>query len=196
MDITAAKMNWTSIIRRNSYINDLFIPKEDPHSFGYLVKRKLKQGQNIALGTCMEYLFRDAIAENQTGWKSGAEKIKRGEHQKDHIWVHEDTKRIIYAEQKNNITLDTEKCKKTIEKINEVASAYPGYSLTPYLLAARYLSKDERIINQRSGKFPDITIIGVNDFLTLFDLPTFEDYDAYKEVIEQVVTAKFGDEEE
>jgi hypothetical protein len=139
----------------------------------------------------MEHLFRDAAATNKTGWTSIAEKNKKGEHQKDHIWVHEPTKRIIYAEQKNNITLDTEKSKKTAEKINEVAALYPGYTLTPYLLAARYLSKDEDLVKQRASKFPGISIIGVNDFLALFGLTQFKDYDAYKAVIAQVVQTKF-----
>lgn len=186
--------NWSSIIAKNAYISSRYVAVADQHSFNYLVKRQLNQGQNIVLGCAMEHVFRDAVATNNMGWTSLSEKNKKGEHQKDHIWVHEPTKRVIYAEQKNNITLDTEKSKKTTEKINEVAAMYPGYTLTPYLLAARYLSKDEEIVKQRASKFPGITIIGVNDFLRLFDIPVFRDYDAYKEMIEMVVTSKFGSE--
>jgi len=187
--------NWQSIISNNKYISSPYVAVVDQHSFNYLVRRDLSQGQNIVLGCAMEHVFRDAVLTNKTGWTSLSEKNKKGEHQKDHIWVHEETKRIIYAEQKNNITLDTEKSKKTTEKINEIAVMYPGYTLTAYLLAARYLSKDEKIIKQRAGKFPGITIIGVNDFLLLFDMPVFQDYEAYKDMIDLVVTAKFGSAE-
>jgi hypothetical protein len=191
LSISSLQMNWSTVISNNAYIQDRSSSCVDEHSFCSLVKRPLSQSENIRLGIAMEHLFRDAIAQNQTGWKSAAEKNKKGEHQKDHIWVHEATKRIIYAEQKNNITLDTEKSKKTAEKINEVANTYPGYTLTPYLLAARYLSKDEPLVQERVKKFPGITIIGVNDFLSLFELPKFQDYNAYKAVIEQVVDTKF-----
>lgn len=186
------KMDWSSIISKNAYIQERTASCVDEHSFCYLVNRPLSQSENIRLGVAMEHLFRDAAATNKTGWTSLSEKNKKGEHQKDHIWVHEPTKRIIYAEQKNNITLDTEKSKKTTEKIKEVAASYPDYTLTPYLLAARYLSKDEDIVKQRASKFPGISIIGVNDFLALFDLPQFQDYDQYKAVIETVVKTKFA----
>jgi len=185
-------MDWSTIISKNAYIQERTASCVDEHSFCYLVHRPLSQSENIKLGIAMEHLFRDAAATNKTGWTSLSEKNKKGEHQKDHIWVHEPTKRIIYAEQKNNITLDTEKSKKTTEKINEVAASYPDYTLTPYLLAARYLSKNEELVKQRASKFPGINILGVNDFLSLFDLPNFQDYDEYKGVIETVVKTKFA----
>jgi hypothetical protein len=186
------KMNWFDIISNNKYIRTQTFSCLDEHSFCSLVEAQLTQSENIRLGIAMEHLFKDAISLNTSKWIKLEEKLKKGDQQKDHIWINKDIGRIIYAEQKNNITLDTEKSKKTVDKIKTIAKSYPNYDIKTYLLAARYLSKDEELLKQRLKKFPGIEIIGINDFLNIFGITGFKDYDEYKIVINKVVKTKFG----
>ena len=46
------------------------------------------------------------------------EKNKKGGKQKDSLWMDEENKVIIYSEFKTNLTLDSEKSKKTRKKVS------------------------------------------------------------------------------
>lgn len=185
-------MNWNTLIADNKYINTTKVSCKDEHSFCTLVDVPMTQSQNISLGICMEKLFHDAIGKN-TKLKNISESAStKGERQKDHIWLDEQRRVIIYAEQKNNINLDTEKSVSTEVKVAEVAKKYPDYTISAYILAARYLSASEPLAKKIiQSKYKNTKVVGVNDYLALFGLPPFESYDAYKRVILTVVQTKF-----
>jgi len=201
-------IDWLSLINKNAYINKKEEEsKKDPHSFCSLVDKPLAQSQNITLGICMETLFQDAIA-TKTDWvpvllddsknKNGtARKNKKGEHQIDHCWMNVESKTIVYAEEKNNINLDTEKSKVTKEKVQSVAAKikekYPDYNVKSYILAARYLSASEEIAQGIiKTKYSDASVIGVNDYLELFGLELIPSYEEYKKIIAAVCLNKFN----
>lgn len=192
--VTSSVDHWYSIITSNEYISKKKESVKDPHSFCALVDRPLTQSQNITLGNCMEHLFHDIIAKN-TQWKDMSEtRTKKGEHQTDHLWLNEETREIIYAEQKNNIKLDTEKTIKTESKIAEVVLKHPDYTVKSFILAARYLDTNEPLAQELVRKYKTTTIIGINQYLSMFGLSGFPDYETYKLVIRKVVDTKFGTE--
>jgi hypothetical protein len=186
---------WSKLIDQNKYLNEKKTSCSDQHSYCTLVDRPLTQSQYITLGTCMERLFNDAIRNHTTGWRDASKDIlKKGDKQKDHIWINDALRKIIYAEQKNNINLDTEKSVSTKKKVEEIVKQYEGYEIVSCILAARYLHASEPIAQSIiNRKYKDIQVLGVNDYFTLFgvDALLFPDYDAYKNVISRVVDAKF-----
>jgi hypothetical protein len=170
----------------------------DIHSFNSIVPVKLTQSEYIKLGICMEEFLSRLISHNAVGWETIIVKAKKGAKQRDHLFVNRTTKTVIYCEQKNNINLDTEKSIETKEKVRaimaELASEYPGYTVRGFILAARYLSADEdeakHIIRH---KYADIGVIGVNDYLSLFDLDSCSfTYRTYKETIGEICRLKFN----
>ncbi len=176
--------------------------EKDIHSFNSLVDRNLSQSENIRLGNYMEHIFNKFIEDNCPDWEWIGEKSKKGETQKDHIWLNPKTNTIIYAEQKNNVTLDSEKTKATVNKIKkvhqELSEKYPEYTVKSYLLAARYLSSQEPLCKQvTTTKFQGINVVGVNDYINLFniekihDTVLFNSYDDYKELINGFCNAIF-----
>jgi len=185
-------ISWDIIIRENKYINTKKVSKTDEHSFCTLVDTPLTQSQNVTLGICMEKLFNDVVEKN-TNMKDISESAsKKGERQKDHIWLDEANRSVIYAEQKNNINLDTEKSVSTETKVAEIAKKYPDYTISAYIFAARYLSASEPLAKRIiQTKYKNTKVIGVNEYLALFNLPPFENYDVYKQVIQNVVETKF-----
>jgi hypothetical protein len=189
-------VSWDDLICKNKYINKHKKSKSDIHSFCSLVNRPLTQSQNVTLGICMEQIFKDYIANN-TVLKDISQNgsHKKGERQKDHMWLNESKKEIIYAEQKNNINLDTEKSLSTQEKVLEISKKYPEHKISAYILATRYLHSSEadasRIIK---AKYKNTKVIGVNEYLELFGLTPIADYDSYKKVIMKIVQAKFGND--
>ena len=193
---TIEVIDWTKIIAENEYISKKQDSAKDEHSFCTLVDKPLTQSQNIMLGSCMENLFYDTIRKTKISMQDmsgrGEGKQKKGEKQKDHIWLDVEKREIIYAEQKNNINLDTEKSVSTEKKVAEIANKYPDYKITPLILAARYLSSVEPIAEKIiARKYKNTQVIGVNEYLALFGLPGFANYDEYKAVIKAVVQMKF-----
>ena len=185
---------YTNIIKKNSYICKLATYKNDVHSFNNLAPIKMSQQQNIMLGKCVEEFFRAFVIDNNV--KSICEKTKKGEKETDHLYINEKEKTIIYCEQKNNINLDTEKSVETKNKVKQmreqIKRKYPDYTIECYIFAARYLSKDETVAKDIiKRKYKDIDVIGVNDFLKLFDIEPIEDYDMYKKIIHEICVRKF-----
>jgi len=190
----------SAIIRTNTYINERYNTCDSQHSFCSLVRRKLSQGQNIVLGKCMEPFFHDLITKTAVvgGWVPLIieTEIDGKKIQKDHLYIHEASKLIIYAEQKNNLSLDSEKAPATRKKIRAVETylkaAYPAYTVRCGLFASRYLTMDTTLAKEGSKKFADITVWGVNEFLKLFNIGGFADEAAYKAAVEAICDAKFG----
>lgn len=186
----------------NKYINKRHRSSLDHHSFHNLVKsRKLTQSENITLGNCMEPFFQ-AVISTAAGWKKlNVETIiNKKKVQKDHLFINESSKTIIYAEQKNNMNLDSEKAVATRRKIQNVeqklCEMYPEYSIKAGALAARYVTSEMPICHEisRTKKYDEevITVWGVNEFLSLFDIPAYNNEDEYIADIEEICIRKFG----
>lgn len=192
---------YSAAIDRCEYINrcDETAGGSDVHSFNSIVPVKLTQSEYIKLGICMEEFMSNIISTNTTTWtRIDTTRTKKGAKQRDHLFVNEAAKVVIYCEQKNNINLDTEKSIETKQKVRaivaELESEYPGYTVRGFILAARYLSNAEdeakHIIRL---KYSDIGVIGVNDYLALFDLDSCSfTYRTYKETIGEICRRKFN----
>lgn len=181
-----------NVIKKNAYINKVVQSKKDVHSFGSLVTIPLTQSQNIMLGSCMEKLFADFVVSN--GIQSIRKKTKKGDKETDHLYIH--NKKIRYFEQKNNLNLDTEKGPATRKKVQammeQIKKEYPDYEIECYILATRYLSNEESIAKSIiRRKYSDVNVLGVNEFLKLFDIEPIEDYDMYKKIINEICVRKF-----
>ena len=181
-----------NVIKKNTYINKVVQSKKDVHSFGSLVSIPLTQSQNIMLGSCMEKLFADFVVSNNI--QSIRKKTKKGDKETDHLYIL--NKQIIYCEQKNNLNLDTEKGPATRKKVQammeQINKDYPEYEIKSYILASRYLSNEETIAKSIiRRKYSDVNVLGVNEFLKLFDIEPIEDYDMYKKIIHEICVRKF-----
>lgn len=188
-------LNYQDIIKQNSYINKVSINKPDIHSFNTLIPT-INQSQNIKLGICMEKFFTDVIKKFNTDWISSRKITKKGDKEVDHLYINHTTKQVIYCEQKNNINLDTEKSKATVYKIQsiteELKNEYQDYTVNGYLFATRYLDCNELIANNIiSKRYTVIQVIGVNNFLSLFNLKPIMNYDEYKSIIFEICKRKF-----
>ena len=193
---------FSTIIAQNAYINDLHQSSLDPHSFHNLVKsRRLTQSENITLGNCMEPFFHE-VASTADGWTElRVDIIIDGKKvQKDHLFVHESSKTIVYAEQKNNMNLDSEKVVATRRKIQNVEQKlrelYPGYTIKTGAFASRYVTSAMPICQEisRTKNYikENITVWGVNEFLALFGIPAYTCEEDYIADIEEICTHKFG----
>lgn len=195
VDLSPLK-SFNAIIKTNKYINTKTESKSDIHSFCTLSKRKLEQSQNIMLGICMEQLFKDSIKEKSDWEDIRPNKVIKGSKETDHLWKNSRTKQIIYAEQKNNINLDTEKSKSTDDKVYNISinltKEYPDYKVSSYILAARYLSNKEKIATDKIKKYTKTNILGVNEFLWLFNIVPIKDYNEYSIIINAIVERKFN----
>jgi hypothetical protein len=198
----ATMSRFSAIIAQNAYINDLYQSSLDPHSFHNLVKsRRLTQSENITLGNCMEPFFHD-VASTSDGWKKlCVDIIIDGKKvQKDHLFIHESSKTIIYAEQKNNMNLDSEKVVATRRKIQNVEQKlrelYPGYTIKAGALAARYVTYEmplcQEISRTKNYIKENIEVWGVNEFLALFGISAYTCEEDYIADIEEICTRKFG----
>lgn len=188
--------NYLAIVTSNAYINKPNVGNVDIHSFGYLTNSPLPQSQNIMLGHCMENFFRDVVVTYATGWESIKTKNTEGQKERDHIYKNSEAKRIIYAEQKDNINLDTEKSRSTVAKvlaiIDDIKKLYPDYTVDGYIFAARYLSNGEDVAKKIIGaKYSGANVIGVNEYLGCFGLTQFKDYTEYKGIIAEICKLKF-----
>jgi len=189
------------VIRECSYINKVNIPsnKADDGSFSFLTEGlNLTQSQNIKLGICMqEFVTIYAEKVNVDGWENSPIKNEKDEKEKDIIFKNKNRNEIIYCEAKNNINLDTEKLKATEDKINhnieKIRSENPGYHVDGYLLACRYLDNDEEIAKHLISKYKNVNVIGINNYLKLFNITDLiKDYDNYKKIIRLICKTKFN----
>jgi transcriptional regulator of met regulon len=189
------KINVFQLLDTNNYINEKSGPNESIHSFSYLATRKdLGQSQKISLGICMERLLSDMISTCKD-WKNIRPKNEKGKKEKDSLWLNEKLKKIVYAEYKANLELDTEKSKETDKKCKniglELKNIYSDYNLTCIIVGLRYLSNKEKLIEPILKKYTDTPIYGINDYLELFNLEKIDGYDGYKKIIDGIIDRKF-----
>lgn len=194
-DDKPVKVNIFELLSKNNYINEKTEGNESLHSFSYLASRKnLGQSQKISLGICMERLLTDIISKCPD-WKNIRPKNEKGKKEKDSLWLNEKLKKIIYAEYKANLELDTEKSKETDRKCknigNELKETYTDYNLTCVIVGLRYLTNKEKLIQPILKKYTDTPIYGINDYLELFNIKYFDNYDEYKKVIDKIIELKF-----
>lgn len=166
-----------TIINKNVYIRDCKSnKKKDEGSLSSLITRNLSQSDCIKLGNAVERVLYD-IVMSKTEFRDIKPKNTKGKKEKDHLFCDEKNKRIIYAELKSNINLDTEKSKSTSNKclaiVEELKSQYINYTIEWCLLGCRYLSIKNIPKNLRH-KYKDIDpnnhLFGVNDYLKLLNI--------------------------
>lgn len=131
-------------------------------SISSIIAVPLTQSQCIKLGTHIEKILRDFIALH-----SHVENIrpqnKKGQSERDHLFYVNGKK--IYAELKSNLNLDTEKRKKTREKIQKISAEE---QCDGYLLALRYINEiPPRILKQ----YEDVHVLSVTKYFQLFGIP-------------------------
>jgi hypothetical protein len=183
------------LLDKNSYINEKSNIKESIHSFSYLSSRKdLGQSQKITLGICMEKLLNDII-NCCKDWENIKPKNEKGKKEKDSLWLNKDLKKIVYAEYKSNLELDTEKSKETDIKCkcisDELKNEYPNYNLICVIVGLRYLSCKEKILEPLLKRYKETKIYGINDYLREFKIKEFNNYDEYKKIIDKIIELKF-----
>lgn len=174
--------------------------KHDDASFKALIHprytHQIGQSTNIQLGhTMQDVVIR--IMSLSSIWKRVHIPNKRGKREKDHVFVNTVSGEVIVLEQKNNLDLDTEKCKSTSSKlttlgdeiledsnIREILGRDPT-SIRSFILASRYLRKtDIPVIISR--KYPDVPILGMDDLFEYAGVPgeaLFGTEEAYREFI-------------
>ena len=106
----------------NTLIHDCdYIKKFKPNksraqtSLSYIVNRTLSQSDCIKLGNAVEKLLIN-ITSQFTKYKNIKPPNKKGEKEKDILFINEKDKVIYYTEVKSNLDLDTEKSKATYNK--------------------------------------------------------------------------------
>jgi predicted RND superfamily exporter protein len=160
-----------SIIDENEYVKSCVSnKKKDTNSLSYLVDRPLSQSDCIKLGTGMEKVLMDIIIKNNSHIKNIKSKNIKGKKEKDHLFKNENEKTIYYAEIKSNLNLDTEKCKSTSEKcqqlFEELQIEYPDYKIKMYLVGTRYINKDiiPKIIKNKYLSIQE-NVVGIDEYL-------------------------------
>jgi hypothetical protein len=192
-------------ISNNEYVNrKRNIGGKSINSLSYLSDKDLTQSQCIKLGIAMEKVLSDLISE-QTDYKDIRPKNKKGEPEKDLLFMNKDNTEIIYAECKSNLELDTEKSKSTSTKVefikNKLTEQYKkneedNICIKANLLCLRYLSKED-MPSFLIKKYPtNVNLVGLNDYLKLFNLDyKIKDYVGLKIIINFLVEKMFKEEQ-
>ena len=173
-------------------INKNVKTKYDETSLKFLSKKKLEQGQCIILGNTLEKIFSNVV-ENTTTLENIKQKNKKGEKEKDHLFIDYEKKEVYYSEIKSNINLDTEKSKATYEKcqdiVKELENNYEGYKVIWCLTSLRYLYNHDIPLNLKK-KYKNISenLFGLNEYLKMVGSKfIFKDMDDYKNFIDKTV---------
>lgn len=152
-------------------INASSTTNKNVHSLSYLIDLNLSHSDCIKMGHCIEKYLVEMVTR-YTDLSNIKENTKKGSRECDHLFLDENNKRVIYAELKSNLNLDTEKSKSTINKClyiaNDLQTKYPEYSVQWCLLGCRYTSREDIppfVIN----KYQPIVdnVFGINDYLRL-----------------------------
>ena len=182
------------IINKNVYINKCKSNKnKDINSLSYFyADLNLSQSDNIKVGNGLEKLLIDIVKKN-IELKDIKKKNIKGIKERDNIFMDEKKKKIIYAELKSNLNLDTEKSKDTVKKCEEIEKEikkeYPEYEISMNLVGLRYYKKEiiPEIIKKKYEKICK-NVIGVNDYLKELGLNyKFDDEEEYKEILRYLV---------
>ncbi len=182
------------IINKNIYIKKCKSNKnKDINSLSYFyADLNLSQSDNIKVGNGLEKLLIDIVKKN-IELKDIKKKNIKGIKERDNIFMDEKKKKIIYAELKSNLNLDTEKSKDTVKKCEEIEKEikkeYPEYEISMNLVGLRYYKKEiiPEIIKKKYEKICN-NVIGVNDYLKELGLNyKFDDEEEYKEILRYLV---------
>lgn len=148
-----------------NYYNGVTVSKDKPDkkdSISSLINIPLTQSQCIKLGTHIENIIREFLCSYEHIEDVRPKKVK-GESERDHLFCIGGHK--IYAELKCNLNLDTEKLKKTCQKVLKVSGQE---KCDGYLLAIRYLNDIPDCI---SKKYESVKVVGVSQYFKLFGVP-------------------------
>jgi len=157
----------------------------------YAIFSSITQSQKIRLSIEMERIL-IKIIEEKSSLTNIKPKNKKDVSEKDHLFMNDTT--IFYAEVKSNIYLDTEKKKATVAKIKkiceELKKEYPDKEIKSYLLASRYLTKEEvpqTLLKTRSYDNIRERIIGVNDYFAELGIEKTFTLDEYKSLLFKII---------
>ncbi len=187
------------IVKHNSYIRK-FTPnsKKDINSLSYLIKTDctLSQSDCIKIGIAIEKVLVDVICSYNTGFVNIKSKNIKNKHERDHLFINEDTKTLVYSELKSNLNLDTEKSKTTVAKclhvVSELKKEYPDYNIKWCLLGLRYNTRCN-IPNKILYKYYEIehNVYGINDYFKIFDISIKFTDEEYSDFLNMIVKAMF-----
>ncbi len=192
-----------TIIYDNKYLNKCKNEKKIPknqESISYLLKTNgiiLSQSQSIKFGILLEHIISDIISKLSTSFINIKQKNTKNIKEKDHLWLNNHTKTIVYAEFKSNIELDTEKSKSTIKKCidikNDLIQKYPQHTIIMNLVALRYF--DTSHISSVKKKYSEISdhLTGLNQYLQLFGFQYdfFQNETHYISFLSKIATKAF-----
>lgn len=190
--------NLLDVIKECEYINKCISNKKrDEHSFSYLVSDiELSQSDCIKLGNGFEKLMLDTIIKF-TKLENIKPKNKKGEKERDHLFIDRKNKIIYYAELKANLNLDTEKSKSTYVKCilieEELKKQYEDYTIKWCLLGYRYFSQKDMKKNIIS-KYENIkdNLYGINEYFEMLNIPFTFTNETYKTYINNVAKEMFN----
>lgn len=166
-----------NIAMNNLYIKSIKTKKNgrEDNSLSYLIKKNLSQSECIKLGIAIENILKDIILKENSFLINIKPKNKKGEKEKDHLFIDNKNKIIYYAELKANLNLDTEKSKSTINKCIEIEQNlqknYEDYEIKMFLVGLRYY--DKSIIPQnikKKYKLIENNIIGINNYFIFLNV--------------------------
>lgn len=166
----------------------------DIASMKHLVERNINQSECIRLGIELENLFKDLILYRSGEWILLTEKIVE-KKQCDHLFYNKNKNKIIYAEIKCNLNLDTEKSLSTIKKcqmIEQKLREKYKCEVQMCLVGIRYY-KTHIIHPKIMRKYEQIigNVCGINEYLGMFGLDGFCDEKEYKHFINEFVNILF-----
>lgn len=176
----------------------------DPTSLSSLVKHDISQSAAIKLGNHLEEVFNLAITDllSKSFVRSNLKKNIKGERQKDILMVNEETKRVIYAEIKANINLDTQKAPATVKSTIDVVEDFKtkGYDINGFVIALRYLETKDipKTLAKKYDMFKKdeykerVQLIGIQEFMTLVtgeSIAELKNYESYSDFLTMIAKA-------
>jgi hypothetical protein len=173
--------NIEDIISNNTYVKNCKTNKEkDINSISYLLDPKLNMSQSdcIKFGIGLEHVIKDIILLYNQNLISIKEPNKKGQKEKDHLFMDCHKRIIYYSEIKSNINLDTEKSLATYEKClynkKNIEKKYPDYKVIMFLTSVRYYT-NEIIPNTISNKYSKIidSLLGINEYYKALSVPIY-----------------------
>jgi len=184
------------LIAENEYITNCSSnSNKDLCSLSYLITRPMSQSECIRLGIGYEKLLVEIILQN-TKLMNAKTQNKKGEKEKDHLFVDTENKIVYYAELKANINLDTEKSKSTYNKcldiVKELEQEYSDYEINWCLLGFRFLNYRD-IPSTIQKKYTPITnhLFGINQYLELLHVDLHFTEDRYARFLNNIADAMF-----
>lgn len=185
-------------IKNSSYVQQCTSNKEnDENSLCYLIDRDMSQSDKIKLGNGCEKVLCDYILK-VTVLKNIKKKNKKGEKERDHLFMDEKNKIIYYAELKANLNLDTEKSKATYNKclniVQELKKEYNKYEIKWCLVGLRYLHYGDipETINKKYNIIKD-NLFGINQYLEFLNTKIIFNENNYKEFLNSLANEMFSD---